>query len=146
MSHQYGYCLASITSWTIVWSLGRLYQLHPDTMARLSWVQVFLAATSLVSCQSSTSQADGLTTAAGTKTASYATATVNGSPTRYSVAFTVPAQADIGLNVLPNIKDPEAKQAQVLCPGYKASGVERTANGFTASLTLAGDPVSSCDM
>ncbi|KAK6387917.1 hypothetical protein LTR65_008372 [Meristemomyces frigidus] len=109
-------------------------------MARFPWAQALLALSSLVSAQSSSSQpADGLSATAGTPTASYATATINGTATVFSVAFTVPASSDVGPNVLPNIKDPNAKQAQALCPGYTASAVERTANGFTAKLTLAGD-------
>ncbi|KAK3713394.1 hypothetical protein LTR37_008586 [Vermiconidia calcicola] len=110
-------------------------------MARISWTHALLAFFSLASCQSSnTVEADGLTAVAGSQTVSYATATVNGTPTRYSVAFTVPASADEGPNILPNVDDPEAKQAQQLCPGYTASNVERTAHGFSASLTLAGAP------
>ena len=116
-------------------------------MARFNWTHALLALSSLVShaaSQSSTSQnADGLTTAAGSKTESFATATIDGTPTRFSVAFTVPAEADIGPNILPNIKDPNAKQAQQLCPGYTASSVQRNDYGFTASLSLAGEPVSS---
>ena len=111
-------------------------------MSRFSWKYALLTFSSLVSAQSSTSApADGLTTGAGSKTITYATATVDGTPTRYSVAFTVPASVDVGPNLLPNVLDPHAKQAQTLCPGYKASNVERTANGFSASLALAGDPV-----
>ncbi|KAK5121369.1 hypothetical protein LTR85_005535 [Meristemomyces frigidus] len=110
-------------------------------MARFSWAQTLLAVSSLVCAQSTTSQpADGLSASAGTPTASYATATVNGTATVYSVAFTVPASADVGPNVLPNTKDPNAKQAQALCPGYTASDIDRTANGFTAKLTLTGEP------
>ena len=113
-----------------------------DKMARFSWKYLFLAVSSLASAQSSTSNApDGLTTDAGSQTASVATATLNGSPTTYSVAFTVPASADVGPNILPNVLDPNAKQAQDLCPGYSASNVQRTTHGFTASLTLAGEPV-----
>lgn len=123
-------------------SIGAVWQLCEDKMAGFSWKYAVLAFASLASSQSSTSApADGLTTAAGSKTVSYATATINGTPTRYSVAFTVPADADVGPYELPNIKDPHAKQAQVLCPGYTASDVHRTANGFSASLTLAGEPV-----
>lgn len=91
----------------------------------------------------STSQADGLSTAAGSATATVATETISGSQTTYSVAFTVPAAADIGANVLPNIMDPTAVNAQDVCPGYTASGVERTTNGFSATLELAGKAVSS---
>ena len=114
-------------------------------MARMNWRQAVFAFSSLVafgSGQSSTSQpADGLTTAAGSKTDTIATATINGTPTTYSVAFTVPASADVGPNQLPNVKDPQAKQAQQLCPGYTASNVQRTKYGFTAALSLAGEAV-----
>lgn len=122
-----------------------LYSLCEETMmARFSWSQaVSLALASLACGQSSTSApADGLTTAAGSATASVGTATVNGTPTTYSVAFTVPADADVGPSLLPNIYDTQAVQAQAVCPGYKASNVQKTEHGITASLSLAGDPVS----
>ncbi len=110
-------------------------------MVYVSWKQALLCALPAVVAQSS-SQADGLTTTAGSKTISSAVATVNGSPTTYSVAFTVPAEADIGPKILPNIYDTSAKQAQSLCPGYKASNVKKTSTGMTASLSLAGSAVS----
>jgi len=75
-------------------------------------------------------------------TTSEITATVDGVTTAFSNAFTVPANADVGPNLLPNIKDPQAVQAQEVCPGYTAGGVEKTSNGFTALLSLAGEPVS----
>jgi alpha-glucosidase len=50
----------------------------------------------------------------------------------------VPSDADQGQNILPNIKDPQAVDVQDVCPGYKASGVTETANGFTANLDIAG--------
>lgn len=114
-------------------------------MARFSWTHTAsLALASLVYGQSSSSDpADGLTTAAGSATASVGTATVDGTPTTYSVAFTVPADADVGPSLLPNIYDSQAVQAQAVCPGYKASNVQKTENGITASLSLAGDPVRS---
>ncbi|KAI9685806.1 MAG: hypothetical protein M1812_008605, partial [Candelaria pacifica] len=109
-------------------------------MARFSWTYALLTFSTLVSSQSSTSApADGLTAGAGSKTATVGTATINGTPTTYSVPFTVPAAADIGPSILPNVEDPKAKQAQSLCPGYTASNVVRTAQGFSASLTLAGE-------
>lgn len=40
--------------------------------------------------------------------------------------------------MLPNVEDPEAKVAQSVCPGYKASNVEHNQYGFTATLNLAG--------
>lgn len=104
--------------------------------------QALLGFSSLVFGQTSTSvPADGLTTAAGSATASVGTATIDGTPTTYSVAFTVPAAADVGPSLLPNVLDPQAVQAQTVCPGYTASGVERTENGVRARLGLAGDAV-----
>jgi alpha-glucosidase len=58
----------------------------------------------------------------------------------YSVQSTLPASVDVGANLIPNVEDPEAKDAQHLCPGYKASSVKHTRYGFTASLALAGQP------
>lgn len=52
--------------------------------------------------------------------------------------FTVPSDAQNGASILPNIKDPEAVDAQSVCPGYSASNVVRTISGLTASLKLAG--------
>ena len=57
--------------------------------------------------------------------------------------FTVPSFADNGALVLPNVKDPQAKDAQDVCPGYTASNVARDPLGLTATLTLAG---SACNV
>ncbi|KAI1806571.1 glycoside hydrolase family 31 protein [Daldinia bambusicola] len=46
---------------------------------------------------------------------------------------------DVGLPIIPNIVDPQAINAQTVCPGYVASNVKNTTNGFTADLTLAGE-------
>ena len=114
-----------------------------DEMARFSLFDAFIAYAALISAQSTSSSApaDGLTTAAGSQTATVGTATINGTPTTYSVAFTVPADADVGPSLVPNIYDSTATQAQVACPGYKASNVEKMENGLTASLSLAGPAV-----
>ena len=40
--------------------------------------------------------------------------------------------------MIPNIQDPQAKNAQDVCPGYIASDVTRNSLGLTATLTLAG--------
>jgi len=111
------------------------------TMVGLNWTKALFALSTLAFAQNTTSHVgDGLDpTAYGTSTASITTATVSGSTSAYSVAFTMPASADIGPNILPNIKDSNAKQAQALCPGYKASNVQNTEYGFNATLTLAGD-------
>ncbi|KAK3956020.1 glycosyl hydrolases family 31-domain-containing protein [Pseudoneurospora amorphoporcata] len=57
--------------------------------------------------------------------------------------FTFPASADIGPNVLPNIFDPQAVDAQSVCPGYKAANVQMTKEGLTADLSLAGPPCNA---
>ncbi|GAB7356060.1 hypothetical protein MBLNU459_g6677t1 [Dothideomycetes sp. NU459] len=104
-----------------------------------------LSASSTVLGQTSTpatsNPADGLSSGAASITPSptVGTSLVNGTATTYSIPFTVPAAADIGKNVLPNIEDPEAKNAQTVCPGYLASNLQHTLNGFTATLTLAGE-------
>jgi alpha-glucosidase len=51
----------------------------------------------------------------------------------------VPAEANIAPAVIPNIEDPQAVDAQTVCPGYTASNVQQTASGFKASLSLAGN-------
>ena len=63
--------------------------------------------------------------------------------------YTIPAAADEGANLIANIDDPEAIDAQKACPGYKASNVKQSANGVSATLKLAGYSirfwmVSSC--
>ncbi|KAL9620872.1 MAG: hypothetical protein Q9160_004654 [Pyrenula sp. 1 TL-2023] len=56
-----------------------------------------------------------------------------------SSQFTVPASANVGANVVPNVLDPQAVDAQSVCSGYTASNVVENASGFTASLALAGE-------
>lgn len=58
--------------------------------------------------------------------------------TAYRAVFTVPPSADQGAPLLPNIKDPEAVDPQLVCPGYSGSNVVRTDAGLTATLKLAG--------
>jgi alpha-glucosidase len=104
-------------------------------------MQAMLAISSIAYAQetsTSSAEADGLSMSAVVTVSTGVTATGTSSTTQ----FTVPAAADEGPNLLPNIKDPNAKQAQALCPGYTASNVEHTMNGFTATLKLAGEAVS----
>ncbi len=82
-----------------------------------------------------TTPAQGPATAIATATA---TATVSGTVSSYRAIFTVPSAAAIGDTLLPNVNDPQAVDAQVVCPGYIASNVVNTTNGLTASLRLAG--------
>lgn len=57
--------------------------------------------------------------------------------------FTIPAAADVGAQLIANVDDPQAVNAQSVCPGYKASNVRHTSDGFTASLGLAGEPCNA---
>ena len=45
--------------------------------------------------------------------------------------------------MVPAIYDPTAPDAQAICPGYKASNIVNTAQGFTADLTIAGADCSA---
>lgn len=56
---------------------------------------------------------------------------------------TLPPDADVGQNILPNILDPKAVNPQSVCPGYKASDIKRNDYGLTGTLTLAG---SKCNV
>ena len=60
--------------------------------------------------------------------------------TDQSSSFTVPPSADLGMNIIPNVKDPQAVDPQAVCPGYKASNIQESDKGFTADLRLAGSP------
>ncbi|KAL5358971.1 glycosyl hydrolases family 31-domain-containing protein [Aspergillus floccosus] len=62
------------------------------------------------------------------------------STTASHTQFTIPASADVGAQLIANIDDPQAVNAQSVCPGYRASDVHHNSHGFTASLALAGDP------
>ncbi|KAI9368798.1 glycosyl hydrolases family 31-domain-containing protein [Aspergillus egyptiacus] len=50
---------------------------------------------------------------------------------------------DVGAQLIANIDDPQAINAQSVCPGYKASNVRQSPHGFSADLNLAGD---SCNV
>lgn len=57
--------------------------------------------------------------------------------------FTIPPSVNYGANLIANIDDPQAVNAQNVCPGYKASGVQQSAKGMTAKLQLAGKPCNA---
>ena len=84
--------------------------------------------------------ADGLASISQTAsvTAAPSSVDINGTPTSFRDIFTVPSAADFGANVIANIEDPEAKDAQDVCPGYTATNIVRNDLGLTASLSLAG--------
>jgi alpha-glucosidase len=79
------------------------------------------------------------TTSAGTTTSTGTSASTTTTTSHRSV-FTIPASADWGQDVLPNIEDPKAVNAQDVCPGYTASQVQEDDRGLKAVLTLAGKP------
>ena len=47
---------------------------------------------------------------------------------------------DNGASIIPNIDDPQAIDAQTVCPGYIATDIDLTQFGLTAHLGLAGEP------
>ncbi|KAH3949249.1 alpha-glucosidase [Parastagonospora nodorum] len=97
----------------------------------------FFRASALFSCVALT-HAQAVTPAASSD-GGWST-TLNGTPTSFRPVFTIPASADQGANVLPNIQDPQAVNAQNVCPGYTASALEQDDQGLSAVLTLAGKP------
>lgn len=78
----------------------------------------------------------GLTCPLGLRAQSSSSATAVSTSER--AVFTVPASADVGQPLLPNINDPEAVDAQTVCPGYLATNVQTSDTGLTADLNLAG--------
>lgn len=78
--------------------------------------------------------------AAAMNSQSLATSSTSSSP--YS-QFTIPSDAGAGIQRIANIDDPEAVDAQSVCPGYKASNVKESSRGLTATLTLAGKPCNA---
>ncbi|KAF2259796.1 hypothetical protein CC78DRAFT_52378 [Lojkania enalia] len=116
-------------------------------MARSSFIRTalilcpFLA---LTTGQNTSSSADGSSHSATPTTADAEwSTTVAGTPTKFRSIFTIPASADDGANLLPNIEDPKAVNAQDICPGYKVSQVQEDEHGLTAVLTLAGKPCNA---
>lgn len=99
-------------------------------MARSSFFQASALVSTLVSLAAAqtptTSANDGFST------------TLNGTPTFFRSVFTIPASADVGPDLISNIKDPQAVNAQDVCPGYKASDLKENDRGLTATLSLAG--------
>ncbi|KAH6643027.1 glycosyl hydrolases family 31-domain-containing protein [Boeremia exigua] len=97
----------------------------------------FLHASALV-----TSLVAGTAAQVQTATPTSASTTLTGTSTSTSVRsqFTIPASADQGAYLISNIHDPEAVNAQDVCPGYKASQLQETDDGISAVLRLAGAP------
>ena len=66
-------------------------------------------------------------------------ATIDGTASTFRPIFTVPSAADLGATLIPNINDPQAVDAQTVCPGYTASNLQRSPYGLSATLSLAGN-------
>jgi alpha-glucosidase len=109
--------------------------LSTTIMARSSFLHAYSLLSpllALTTAQTPTSSSDG-----GWST------TLAGTPTSFRPVFTIPPSADEGAQLIPNIYDPQAVDAQVVCPGYKASGLEQGDRGLSATLTLAGSPCNA---
>ncbi|KAK3656414.1 hypothetical protein LTR56_003117 [Elasticomyces elasticus] len=74
-------------------------------------------------------------------------ALVAGQKPQYPPAFPanpiLPSSINYAPSVTPNVMDPTAPNAQVVCPGYIASSIEETTTGLTADLALAGPACSA---
>lgn len=93
-----------------------------------SWQQALLL-TSLLANVSDFATVDSSTSMASTSVSSFVP------------QFTVLSTADIGANVLPNIFDPSAVDAQKVCSGYMVTRAEaRDENSILAHLELLGEP------
>lgn len=107
---------------------------HDEDMAPSSFFQASALVTSLVALTTAQEQTTTPTTPTGWST------TLAGTPTAFKPVFTIPASADVGADLISNIQDPQAVNAQDVCPGYKASQLKKTDDGISALLTLAGNP------
>ncbi|KAL9099583.1 MAG: hypothetical protein Q9163_004940 [Psora crenata] len=92
----------------------------------------------VANAQTTGGAADGLASASMPSVSMASSVEIGGTPTIFREIFTVPSNADAGANLIPNIEDPQAVDAQIVCPGYTASNVVRNDLGFVATLTLAG--------
>ncbi|RMJ21129.1 alpha-glucosidase [Aspergillus sp. HF37] len=54
--------------------------------------------------------------------------------------YTLPFDSMEGVTMIPNVEVPNRVDAQAVCPGYKASNVQHSSRGLTATLSLAGEP------
>lgn len=126
-----------------IYYLSRTFSKSPPTaelhqgadMAPSSFLQASALVTSLVALT-----ANAQDQAAKPASATPWSTTLAGTATAFRPVFTIPASADRGAELISNIHDPQAVNAQDVCPGYKASQLEETDGGISAVLTLAGAP------
>jgi len=108
-----------------------------------TWYQVFFQARTNMAGRAALAVASLLCASFSSALTQTSTSAPADPTTSFRAIFTVPAEAQNGLPVLPNINDPQAVSAQDVCPGYTASNVFRTPYGLTADLSLAG---SACNV
>lgn len=84
--------------------------------------------------------AQGQSSTSTAPSTSLVTTVVAGTTITYLPETTLRPAVDIGENLIPNILDPKAVDAQRVCPGYTASNVVKNDLGFSATLNLAGKP------
>lgn len=85
---------------------------------KATWLTTWLAASAIAQTSTRTnSDADGLTVTAGSATATVGTVLIDGTSSTYRVIETLPASIDETPPVLPTINDPQAVDAQDVCPG-----------------------------
>lgn len=82
--------------------------------------------------------ASGLLCARAAAAQSGVSGTTTASPTSWRSIPTLPSDIDQGKKLLANLEDPNAKDAQKLCPGYTATNVRNSPGGLSARLVLAG--------
>lgn len=131
--------LLSVITYLLDWLLLRPVRGPIMFTSPLSIINVFICFTLQFNKISDAESPDVVAASSPTKTATSAR-TDNGATTSFRPIFTVPTDADIGAPILPNILDPDAIDAQSVCPGYSASNVVRTISGLAATLNLAGKP------
>ncbi|KAL9088678.1 MAG: hypothetical protein Q9159_002929 [Coniocarpon cinnabarinum] len=71
------------------------------------------------------------------------TSTAAGTSTTFRPLFSPPASDDYSENVLPTVNNPQAVDAQDVCPGYTVTNVQQQQYGVTAQLNLAGPACSA---
>lgn len=119
-------------------SKRRLEAMFSSQLALVNCVFFGLRLTGFSSAQTASTTAIAPVTGGLLSAITSSPATASRTPTSFKQPFTVPSAADVGATVIPNIQDPEAVDAQSVCPGYKASNVVRDDLGFSATLSLAG--------
>lgn len=127
-----GLILLCVTSFVFLYC--SIYTSPADHFTMARWTALRASALSLLSILPA-SYAQNST--APTRTSS-PVATIAGQVVTYSPQYTIPASVDDGAPLIPNIIDPQAVNAQSVCPGYKASNLVQNDLGFNAQLTLAG--------